>query len=122
VGTTIRTDTAAAGRSSPARRALLAEGPIHVGTGWADDLCAQIVNEGRLLAGGWPGTMTEARARARYHLDVELARRSMPSLTSEELATATRTTYARARQVWLNALFAAQRGRKRRRRVKRDEE
>jgi hypothetical protein len=59
--------------------------------------------DGRLVVGGWPGTLAEARARIQGHLGGELARRRMPALSIEELAAATSATYQQAKKDWLIA-------------------
>ena len=52
--------------------------------------------EGRALAGGWPGTMSEARGWAR----AELTGMGVQP-THEELEWLARATYAQARDAWL---------------------
>jgi hypothetical protein len=83
------------------RKNLLEEGSNTAGerwaAGWRDDLRAQ----GRPAAGGWPGTVAEARARVIALLGPELHRRKMVALTHEELERAARCAYARARRDWL---------------------
>jgi hypothetical protein len=86
------------------RRALLAERPPALGTGWAGDWCKQMRLESRVVTGGWPGTLPEARARVLEHIDAELRRQGMPLLTTVEIAAATTTTYERARGEWLRAV------------------
>jgi hypothetical protein len=82
---------------------MLCEEPVELGASWARVWCKSLQTDGRLVAGGWPGTLAEARARVQGHLGSELARRGMPSLSLEELATATSATYQRAKRDWLLA-------------------
>ncbi|GAB4199645.1 MAG: hypothetical protein OHK0013_10010 [Sandaracinaceae bacterium] len=63
------------------------------GEGWAHEAAARLRAERRAVAGGWPGTLSEARERVG-----ELTRGrgvSMPSF--DQL---TRLLYAEAREVW----------------------
>jgi hypothetical protein len=64
-------------------------------------LCAALAEQGRPVAGGWPGTMVEARALIGGHLRVELDGRGLRTASSTELARAAEATYARARSEWL---------------------
>ncbi len=85
------------------RRSLLDQRPATVGAAWARSVCESINGEGRVIAGGWPGTIVEARARIANHLHGELAGRRMKALAPEELEQAANATYARAKQEWLEA-------------------
>ncbi len=60
---------------------------------WADSVRASLEAEGRPVSGGWPGTMSEARAR----LPDDLGR----GLESEEVSRLTRVLYHAARDSWL---------------------
>ncbi len=84
------------------RPELLAEGATSTGDRWLLALREALRQEGRAAAGGWPGTVGEARARVEAYLVAELGRRKMLSLTREELDSATRTAYARAKRGWLS--------------------
>lgn len=64
---------------------------------WARRAVAALRAEGRLVAGGWPGTLSEARNEVRECLARE---RLTPS--HEELELAARAAYARARDVWFS--------------------
>src|SRR3954463_14367856 len=88
---------------SDRRQTLLNEQPIALGTSWAQGWCKSMQTDGRLVVGGWPGTLAEARARVQGHLGSELARRRMPQLSIEELAQATSATYQQAKKDWLIA-------------------
>ncbi len=85
------------------RRSLLEERPGSIGAAWARAVCERINGEGRIIAGGWPGTIVEARARIANHLYSELSGRGMKALGPEELEQAANATYARAKQEWLEA-------------------
>jgi hypothetical protein len=88
---------------SDKRRTLLTEEPLLLGSSWARVWCKSMQTDGRLVVGGWPGTLAEARARVQGHLGNELARRRMPSLSVAELTEATSATYQRAKRDWLLA-------------------
>ncbi len=88
---------------SEKRQALLDAEPLTLGSSWARVWCKSMQTDGRLVVGGWPGTLAEARARVQGHLGGELARRRMPSLSIEELTAATSAAYQRAKRDWLIA-------------------
>jgi hypothetical protein len=84
--------TAAAASS---RRLLLEQAAVAAAEAWAG-LCMHTLRaEGRAVAGGWPGTMSEARGWAR----AKLAVKGMTP-THDELEWLVRTTYALARDTW----------------------
>lgn|SRR3954471_20033362 len=88
---------------SEKRQALLDAEPLSLGSSWARVWCKSMQTDGRLVVGGWPGTLAEARARVQGHLGGELARRRMPQLSLEELTAATSAAYQRAKRDWLIA-------------------
>ncbi|MBI4702516.1 MAG: hypothetical protein HY744_15460 [Deltaproteobacteria bacterium] len=84
------------------RQALLAEGARAAGKQWAQRWRETLRQDGRRVVGGWPGTLSEARARAHAHFCAALLRAGMAELTSSELDRAARATYACARDDWLS--------------------
>jgi phosphoglycolate phosphatase-like HAD superfamily hydrolase len=100
------------------RRILLEQDPIAVGTAWARAVCDNLTGQGRSIAGGWPGTLVEARARIAKSLRDELTKHGFKELDPEELDHAVSATYARAKQEWFEterradrvARFARRRG------------
>jgi hypothetical protein len=72
-----------------------------VGRGWATELRAAIVGEKRRAAGGWPGTLREARAHVAVSLIPWLRSHGMSGVTSRQYEGAARLVYASARKVWL---------------------
>ena len=86
---------------NPARRTLLADASRSVGKTWAKGWFDELHREGRPVTGGWPGTMSEARGRARAHVEALFNRRSLPPVTHNELAEAARITYDHAKALWL---------------------
>jgi hypothetical protein len=83
------------------RRSILERCAGVVGEQWARGRRDELRSSNRRAAGGWPGTVAEARAYARAHLTTELARHRLTDITSAELEVAARATYASARATWL---------------------
>jgi hypothetical protein len=83
--------------SVSSRRDVLEQAALDTAKAWADSRIDQIRAEGREVAGGWPGTLSEAR----HYLRASLARKGVALVTHDELEQAARTTYARARSTWL---------------------
>ena len=83
------------------RNAVLKEVSLAIGTAWARSVCDNIKEQGRVIAGGWPGTLAEARARIATRLRDELVLHGMKALDPEELEQAVSATYVRAKQEWL---------------------
>lgn len=71
---------------------------------WALARRQELAAEGRLVEGGWPGTIGEARVRAAGAIRGILVEKSMVALTYEELGRAARLTYDEARRAWLSML------------------
>lgn len=94
------------------RAALLQEGALAIGALWAKTWCERMRREGRELAGGWPGTVDEARHRVRVHFAGKLACSGMEELRADELTLATRAVYASAKRNWLNAQSVPRRRRR----------
>lgn len=68
------------------------------GVDWARQQIAAVVAEHRIVRGGWPGTIREARARVESSL-----RREHPALVSfKEIEEAVHVAYAAARRTWLS--------------------
>jgi len=63
---------------------------------WAESLARAFNDEGRAVAGGWPGTVSEARHR------VSRCSASRPDLqvTQDELDALTRHAYVFAKKAW----------------------
>lgn len=61
---------------------------------WSDELARQ----GRGMSGGWPGTLSEARARASELVHRELG----VDIAHEQLEALARATYSAARERWLS--------------------
>jgi hypothetical protein len=85
------------------RRILLADTSRDVGRTWAMGMFDDLQRDGRAVSGGWPGTMSEARGRARVFADAALSRQSLPPITHVELAEAARVTYDSAKALWFGS-------------------
>ena len=83
-----------------AREAVLEQAALGAARDWAKACRADLALDGRRAAGGWPGTIPEARMRASTQVAKALAERSMSALTHDELLRAARITYDEARRVW----------------------
>ena len=84
------------------RQKLLAAGAALAGEKWTQLWREELRAQGRRAVGGWPGTLSEARAHARCYCAAELRRMGWTELTTEELECAARRTYAYARDHWLS--------------------
>jgi hypothetical protein len=60
----------------------------------------QLLCEGRTLAGGWPGTVPEARALSVAVLTPLFAQRRIAAPTHEELGWVMHAAYDEARRAW----------------------
>ena len=83
-----------------ARRVLLRETAFVAGREWFASWREDLVREGRSMDGGWPGTLSEARARVTASVGRALARRKMDTATYEELGLAVRAAYDEAKRAW----------------------
>lgn len=92
-------DTAGLARTAE-RSAFIEQSAIALGQTWAEGWRHELHREGRPAAGGWPGTLREARTRVERTLLGELLRREMPAITETEREVAARTAYASARNEW----------------------
>jgi hypothetical protein len=79
------------------REAFLEQTAVTVGRSWVDQCRHALHLEGRAAAGGWPGTLREARVRMQHYLEAELARHRITDTERELLA---RRAYASARTEW----------------------
>jgi hypothetical protein len=103
----------AGARLNGARRALvLRERALALGVAWAKSTGEELRRQRRRVTGGWPGTLREARARARAHFTSADAWRACGVLTPEEFETAARLTYACARSEWLTRAMPDLEGRR----------
>jgi hypothetical protein len=78
----------------------LTESAVSLGQTWAEERRAELLREGRPAAGGWPGTLREARLRVERLLLGKLSPRHLASVTGDEREAAARAAYASARVEW----------------------
>lgn len=91
---------AAALEEGEERRKLIEERAVALGQTWAERCRQDLHREGRPAAGGWPGTLREARTRVEHALRIELGGRKMAAITEGEREIAARAAYASARDEW----------------------
>jgi hypothetical protein len=92
---------ARAGDVKDERTAVLEADSLAVGDAWVERVKLDLRKENRQAAGGWPGTMREARARTyAYFTNADVAQR-YGVLSPIELEHAVRAVYDRARGQWL---------------------
>jgi hypothetical protein len=82
------------------RRLFLEQSAVSIGQRWADQWRSDLHREGRPAAGGWPGTLREARVRVERHFLAEATRRKISAVTQAEREVAARRAYASARARW----------------------
>ncbi|HMR08944.1 MAG TPA: hypothetical protein PKA88_24355 [Polyangiaceae bacterium] len=78
------------------RRALLERAADQAADEWVEHINRELLAEQRTPAGGWPGTVGEARTWSRPY-----ALRLAGCPTAEELEFSAKRTYAHARGKWL---------------------
>jgi hypothetical protein len=83
------------------RLAFIERTAAALGRTWAAGRRDELRREGRAAAGGWPGTMREARGCVERALPSELRVQKMSAITAEERELAARAANASARSEWL---------------------
>jgi hypothetical protein len=96
------------------RAKLLRHYATTLGVSWARSLSDATLKAQRVLAGGFPGTVPEARWRVASALGAELARLELSPLQPDEASSAVRATYTGARREWLLLARSGERARERR--------
>lgn len=79
----------------------LEAGSLAVGDAWVERVRHDLRADNRPTAGGWPGTMREARARTYAFFTNEAGLRRFGVLSADELELVVRAVYERARNQWL---------------------
>jgi hypothetical protein len=87
-------------RNEARRDSVVQEASLNAAREWAKAFRIELQRDGRRVAGGWPGTLSEARVRAGAEVGRALSQKSMAALTHDELARVARTTYDEARRAW----------------------
>jgi hypothetical protein len=88
---------------SPTRSVVLKDASAAVGASWALECVSALRASGRLIEGGWPGTLPEARARILSKLSRQLSAQGLPPLDAREMGLVTSSTNAEAKRSWLLA-------------------
>jgi len=70
------------------------------GTAWATRSCDELLREGRSIAGGWPGTLSQARLRIAMCMNGRAAK-PVRALSADDLDWLARTLYLTAKAEWL---------------------
>jgi hypothetical protein len=83
------------------RHALLERCAQGEGLLWAKETLAKIRAQMRAVRGGWPGTVSEARARVAGYVLPALARQGLAGATESEREQAARSLYHSARAQWI---------------------
>ncbi len=84
----------------PLREVLLEQSAIATARDWTQSSRLELAREGRRADGGWPGTLSEARARAGEDYKRLLAKRSLKAPVHEELELVAKLTTEEARRAW----------------------
>lgn len=85
------------------RRGLLDDIALEIGQRLYTVQRDALIGEGRSIAGGWPGTMREARSVVAPTLGQVLARRAMSAATDDELRSVMHAAYGEARRAWMRS-------------------
>jgi hypothetical protein len=83
---------------SDRRRVMLEDAASSEGTAWAEWWRVELRRQRRPVAGGWPGTLSEARARIVARILHEHGPQF--SATAAEIESAARSTYGTAKRDW----------------------
>jgi hypothetical protein len=97
----IRTERMSLSGTRMERGKVLEAYALTLGAAWARSLSEAVLREQRVVAGGFPGTIPEARWRVARYLGAELARLELSPLLPDEVSCAVEAAYARARREWL---------------------
>ena len=81
------------------RQSTLETIAVAAGEAWFSWWCDELNKQGRPMAGGWPGTLSEARARILARVSKELG--PAWSLSEAELAALAQTAFVTARAGWI---------------------
>ncbi|EYF07679.1 hypothetical protein [Chondromyces apiculatus] len=92
-------ETIASARATE-RRKFIEQRAIALGQSWAQGWRRDLQQQGRAVAGGWPGTLREARTYVERALATELRGRKMTAISTAEREAATKVAYASARNEW----------------------
>jgi hypothetical protein len=83
------------------RKAALERAALAAGEQWASSYRDQVRGQGRAIAGGWPGTLSEARTRVAGACLLVHFRKTWADVSSAELDWLAKAAYAKAKHDWL---------------------
>jgi hypothetical protein len=84
----------------PPRAVVLREMAVGAARSWTKRWLSTLEADGRAVEGGFPGTVSEARAVLAHFAGRALVDLGAPALAREELPELTRITYDEARRSW----------------------
>ena len=82
------------------RDLLVEQAAVETARAWIEEVHRELIREHREIDGAWPGTLTEARARAGGALRRAAQQRELPGPGPEELERVAQLTTAEARRGW----------------------
>jgi hypothetical protein len=86
-----------------ARRTLLRDTALELGRRWFASWRDDLLREGRVVEGGFPGRLAEARALVAAAVGPVLAKHRLAAATDEELGWTVHATYDEAKRAWLTS-------------------
>jgi hypothetical protein len=86
-----------------ARKNLLKDTAVDLGRRWFASWRDDLSREGRVVEGGFPGRLAEARALVAAAVGPLFAKRRLAAVTDEELGWAVHATYDEAKRAWLTS-------------------
>ena len=86
-----------------ARQNLLRDTAVDLGRRWFASWRDDLLREGRVVEGGFPGRLAEARALVAASVGPAFAKRRLAAVTDEELGWAVHATYDEAKRAWLTS-------------------
>jgi hypothetical protein len=86
-----------------ARKNLLRDTALDLGRRWFATWRDDLLREGRVVEGGFPGRLAEARALVAASMGPTFAKKRLAAVTDEELGWAVHATYDEAKRAWLTS-------------------
>jgi len=94
---------AASVEPTDARRSLLQDTALDLGRRWFASWRDDLLREGRVVEGGFPGRLAEARALVAASVGPAFAKKRLSAVTDEELGWAAHAAYDEAKRTWLTS-------------------
>jgi hypothetical protein len=86
-----------------ARKTFLRDTALDLGRRWFATWRDDLIRDGRVVEGGFPGRLAEARALVAAAVGPAFAKRRFAAVTDEELGWAVHATYDEAKRAWLTS-------------------